>query len=50
VLIWHNTISTNGEKMHAFTTMVERKETRPKRMWVNDTKMNPTEIGCGGVD
>jgi hypothetical protein len=50
VLICHNTISTNGKERHTFSTMVERKERRPKRRWVNDIKMDLREIGWGGVD
>jgi hypothetical protein len=47
--------STNGEKRNAYRISVwkaRRKETtkRPRRRWVDNIKMDLTEIGWGGMD
>jgi hypothetical protein len=46
--------STNGEKVNAYRTLVGKPEGnrplgRPRRRWVNNIKMDPREIGWGGM-
>jgi hypothetical protein len=47
--------STNGAKRNAYRIFVGKPEgmrslVRPRRMWVNNIKMDVTEIGWGGMD
>jgi hypothetical protein len=49
------TCSTNGEKRNACRLLVGKPEGkkplgRPRRMWVENIKMNLAEIGLYGVD
>jgi hypothetical protein len=49
------TCSTNGEKRNAFRILVGKPEGkrplgRPRSMWMNNIKMDLSEIGWGGMD
>jgi hypothetical protein len=47
--------STNGEKRNAYRILVRKPEGkralgRPQREWVDNIKINPRDIGWGGID
>jgi hypothetical protein len=47
--------NSNGEKMNAYKILVgkpkgNRPLRRPRRRWVDNTKVKLTEIGWGGMD
>jgi hypothetical protein len=47
--------STNGEKRNAYRLLVGKPEGRrplgrPRRMWLDNIRMDPVEVGWGDVD
>jgi hypothetical protein len=42
--------STNGEKRNAYRILVGNPEGRPRRRWVDNIKMDLSEIGWDGMD
>jgi hypothetical protein len=52
---WAGHVARMGEKRYAYRVLLEKPECmrplgRPKRRWMNNTKMNLREIGWDGVD
>ena len=52
---WAGHVASMGEKIGVYRIMVGKPEgkrplRRPRRRWENNIKMDPQEVGCGGVD